>query len=118
MSAIAEARSVPSTRAAMRHSGGTMQNSRHSGARRRREPGTDAHRVPRGRAVVREVLAFVRVHGFRAGPCGASRNDGRWNGCPSKSRALDEGVHHLLVAGVLEIDFELVVLDRLDDPVA
>src|SRR5207249_1371947 len=34
------------------------------------------------------------------------------------SRALDKGVHDLLVAGVLEIDRQLVVLDRPDRAVA
>src|ERR1700676_3824064 len=34
------------------------------------------------------------------------------------SRALDKGVHHLLVAGMLEIDRQLVVLDRAHRAVA
>src|SRR6266851_8944040 len=34
------------------------------------------------------------------------------------SRALDKGVHYLLVAGVLEIDRQLVVLDRAHRAVA
>ncbi len=34
------------------------------------------------------------------------------------SRALDKGVHDLLVAGVLEIDRQLVVLDRAHRAVA
>src|SRR3954469_24291710 len=39
-------------------------------------------------------------------------------GKPSRLRPLDKGVHNMLVAGLLEIDCELVVLDGPHRPVA